>query len=621
MKKQMLLASFLILTLITAGCSNQKNKNTGNDSGSAEENSSPASSVLDTSEIFSDRDFEIGYDEDESIAIRLNGDSADCSSDAVQLSDSTVTITKEGTYLLSGTLNDGMIIVNTDKSEKVQLVLDSVTIHSETSAPIYVLQSDKVFLTQTAGSTNTFSNGGTFTAIDENNIDAVIFSKDDLTLNGSGTMIITSPAGHGIVSKDSLKFTSGSYDINCASHAISGNDEVSVANADFTIVSGKDGIHAENTEDSSLGFSYIQSGTFQISAEGDGISASSCIQIDDGSFDITSGGGSVNAASHSSDAWGDFKGGGRHEGGPGRNTEGTPGSDPGTDTPNMGMPDNGTPDEGIEDSSEDSSSMKGIKAGAELSIYGGTFTIDSADDSFHSNGSMAIEGGTYTVTSGDDAFHADGTLEVTDGNMNITECYEGLEGLEGLEVNVSGGDITLTASDDGFNAAGGTDSSGSTGGRDGQFTQQGAPGSASSNGSIAISGGTIHITASGDGIDSNGSLNITGGNVTVCGPTQGDTSTLDYDSNGTISGGTFIGTGASGMAQTFSSSSQGVITVNVGNQSAGTEIQLSDNSGNVIISYTPELDFAVVILSSPEISSGEDFTITVGSASDTITAE
>ena len=262
--------------------------------------------------------------------------------------------------------------------------------------------------------------------------------------------------------------------------------------------------------------------------------------------------------------------------------------------------------------------MKGIKAGAELSIYGGTFTIDSADDSFHSNGSMAIEGGTYTVTSGDDAFHADETLEVTDGSMNITECYEGLEG---LEVNVSGGDITLTASDDGFNAAGGTDSSGSTGGRDGQFTQQGAPGSASSNGSIAISGGTIHITASGDGIDSNGSLDIIGGNVTVCGPTQGDTATLDYDSSGTISGGTFIGTGASGMAQTFSSSSQGVIAVNVGNQSAGTEIQLADSNGNVIISYTPELDFAVVILSSPDILSGEDYTITVGSASDTFTAE
>lgn len=618
MKKQMLLASFLTLTLITAGCSSQENENTGNDSGSTEENPSPASSVLDTSEIFSDRDFEIGYDEDESIAIQLNGDSADCSSDAVQISDSTVTITEEGTYLLSGTLNDGMIIINTDKSEKVQLVLDSVTIHSETSAPIYVLQSDKVFLTQTEGSTNTLSNGGTFTAIDENNIDAVIFSKDDLTLNGSGTMIITSPAGHGIVSKDSLKFTSGSYDINCASHAVSGKDEVSVANADFTIVSGKDGVHAENTEDSSLGFSYIQSGTFQISAEGDGISTSSCIQIDDGSFDITSGGGRVNAASRSSDAWGDFKGGGRHEGGPGRNTEGTPGSDPGTDTPNMGIPDNGTPDVVSEDSSESSSSMKGIKAGTELGISGGTFTIDSADDSFHSNGSMTIGGGTYTITSGDDAFHADETLEVTDGNMNITECYEGLEG---LEVSVSGGDITLIASDDGFNAAGGTDSSGSTGGRDGKFTQQGAPGSASSNGSITISGGTIHITASGDGIDSNGSLDIIGGNVTVCGPSQGDTSTLDYDSSATISGGTFIGTGGSGMAQTFSSSSQGVIAVNVRNQSAGTEIQLADSNGNVIISYTPELDFAVVILSSPDILSGEDYTITVGSASDTFTAE
>lgn len=267
-----------------------------------------------------------------------------------------------------------------------------------------------------------------------------------------------------------------------------------------------------------------------------------------------------------------------------------------------------------ETDSTDSTSMKGIKASDSLTINGGTFAIDSADDSLHSNASLAVNGGTFEIASGDDAFHADDTLTVTAGTINITESYEGLEG---LHVVISGGDIALVASDDGLNAAGGTDSSGS-GGRDGMF---GGPGSSSSsNGTILISGGTIAITAYGDGIDANGTLEITGGYITVCGPTQGDTATLDYDVSGTISGGTFIGTGASGMAQTFSSSKQGVISINAGTQSAGTQIQLSDSEGNTVITYVPALDFSVVILSSPAIISGETYTVTVGSSSNTFTA-
>lgn len=577
MKKRIYLALLLTFALTTAGCSSPNNNS-----------ASSAESISDETE---------RYDESESAMIQLTGDSATCNSNAVQVSGSTVTITDEGTYILSGTLDDGMLIVNTDKSDKVHLVLDNVTIHSETSAPIYILQSDKVFITMTADSTNTLSNGGTYTNIDENNIDSVIFSKEDVTLNGAGTLIITSPAGHGIVSKDSLKITSGSYDINCASHAISGKDDVCITNADFTITSGKDGIHAENAEDASKGYVYIQSGNIHISAEGDGITASSFLQIDDGSFDITAGGGSVNASSHNSDSWGDFRGGGRHGGGP-RDGD---------------MPRNGNSSDTADDSS-DSTSMKGIKASASLLINGGEFTIDSADDSFHSNGSVTVNGGTFEIAAGDDAFHADETLTVTAGTINITKSYEGLEG---LHVNVSGGDITLIAHDDGLNAAGGTDSSGHTGGRDGMFEHK----EPSSGGSITISGGTLKITASGDGIDANGTLAITGGYTTVSGPTQGDTATLDYDAAGTISGGTFIGTGASGgMAQTFSDSEQGVITVNVGNQSAGTQIQLSDSEGNTIITYTPELDFALVILSSPDIISGKTYTLTVGSSSGEFTA-
>ena len=139
--------------------------------------------------------------------------------------------------------------------------------------------------------------------------------------------------------------------------------------------------------------------------------------------------------------------------------------------------------------------------------------------------------------------------------------------------------------------------------------------SANSNGSIKISGGKLYIKAYGDGIDANGTIEITGGHITVVGPTRGDTATLDYDKTATISGGTFIGTGALGMAQTFSESSHGVIALNVGNQTAGTEITLKNSQGETILTYAPELDFAVVILSSPDLVKGETYSITVGSAS------
>lgn len=609
MKKQSLIALLLAIALLSAGCVNSEASGQAESSLSAESEVSASTAADSSADYFSDRDFEVGYDESESARITLSGESASCDSDAVAISGSTATITDEGTYILSGTLDDGMVIVDAEKTDKVHLILDGVTIHSETSAPLYILQADKVFVTTAADSENTLSNGGTFTAIDENSIDAVIFSKEDLTLNGSGALTITSPAGHGIVSKDSLKITSGSYDISCASHALSGKDDVCIANAGFTIVSGKDGIHAENTDDAALGFVYIQSGDFAISAEGDGISAASYLQIEDGSFSVTAGGGSENGEEHSSEFWGSFMGGSRQQGGrgggftdeapaemPENMPEGAP-SDLPEDMPQGEMP--GEPPDAAQsaeteetaDSSSDSTSMKGIKAGGELIVSGGTFAI----------------------ATGDDAFHADDTLTVTDGTVEISESYEGLEG---LHVVISGGGITLTATDDGINAAGGNDQSGA-GGRDGMF---GGGMAASSGGSVLISGGTLDVTASGDGIDANGTLEITGGSITICGPAQGDTATLDYDLSAVISGGTFIGTGSSGMAQNFSSAEQGVIAVQVGNQEAGAEVTLTDGDGNTVLTVTPSLSYTLVILSSPEIVSGETYTLTAGSYSGVCTA-
>ena len=553
-------------------------------------------------DMFTDRDSKTEYDESKAVSIQLNGTSAISSSNSVKISGSIVTITEEATYVISGTLADGMIIVNAGDTAKLQIVLNGVDITSKTSAALYILEADKVFVTLADGTSNTLSNGGSFVAIDDNNIDGALFSKQDLTLNGSGSLTVTSPAGHGIVCKDDLVVTGGTYVVNSASHGLDANDSVRIANAALTIDAGKDAIHCENSEDAAKGFVYISGGTIKAEAECDGIAASAYMQIAGGTIDLLVGGGSENGSKAQSDNFGGFMGGG-HGGRPG------------------GMGSGNSQTTGTE---ENSTSMKGLKSANSMLISGGNITVNSADDAIHSDVSLIINGGTFVLASGDDAIHAENTLTVTAGKIDISESYEGLEA---LHIDVQGGDIKLVASDDGLNAAGGTDQSGTTGGRDGMFgggpggMGGGRPGggfggmSGNSNGSIKVSGGSLYINSSGDGLDANGTLEISGGYTVVVGPTQGDTATLDYDTSGIITGGTFIGTGASGMAQTFSDSKQGVVAVSVGNQPAGTQITLKDKNGNTVLEHTPELNFAVVILSSPEMVKGESYTITVGSQS------
>lgn len=601
------LSILLILTLILsllAGCGSNSQDNTG-ENGTVNGGENSTSTPVDVdfsqtdSDMFTERDNKTDYDDSKAVTIQLNGTTATASSDSVKISGSTVQITEEAIYVISGELTDGMIVVKAKDTAKLQIVLNGANITSKTSAALYILEADKVFVTLAEGTTNSLANGGSFVAIDDNNIDAALFSKQDLTLNGKGSLTVTSPAGHGIVCKDDLVVTDGTYTVKSSSHGLDANDSVRIANANFTIDAGKDAIHCENTEDTAKGFIYISSGSIKAEAEGDGIAASAYLQIEGGEIDLLVGGGAQNGDKASSGNYGGFMGGG-----PGGMR---PGGSQGSATT----------------TTEDTVSMKGLKAANSLLISGGTFKIDSADDSIHSDVSVIINGGTFTLASGDDAIHAEDTLTITSGKIDVSESYEGLEA---LHIKINGGDIKLIANDDGLNAAGGTDQSGTEGGRDGMFGgghgggrpggMGGDPGGMSSgNGSIVISGGNLYVKASGDGIDANGTLEITGGYTVVCGPTQGDTATLDYDRSATITGGTFIGTGALSMAQSFSDSEQGVVAISVGNQSAGTKIVLKDKSGKTIIEHTPELNFAVVILSCPDITKEETYSITVGTQS------
>lgn len=462
--------------------------------------SSTSDTAENSSELFTDRDLEIGYDEETSARITLSGDSASSDSDAVQISGSTVTITDEGTYILSGVLNNGMVVVSAEDTDKVQLVLNGVQITNETSAAIYIPEADKVFITTVDGTENVLTNGGTYSATDDNNIDAVIFSKSDLTLNGAGTLTINAAAGHGIVSKDDLVLTSGTYVITAASHGLSGKDSVRIANGSYTITAGKDGIQAENTDDASLGYLYIAGGTFAITAEGDGLSASGYLQVEDGDVTITTGAGSA-SVTMTTDTFGTGKAGG------------FPTQDTATQTAAT---------------EEDSVSQKGIKADGTITLSGGNFALDTVDDAIHAGGDILVTGGAYDLQSGDDAVHSDAAVTIQNGTFTIPYCYEGIEG---LSVTIDGGTFAITSVEDGINAAGGADSSGFGGARPGQEQF-----SASSDSAITINGGDFVIVSTGDCVDSNGALTINGGTLDLTCNGSGNTA-IDCDGTYANNGG------------------------------------------------------------------------------------
>lgn len=282
------LLGYALLACSISGCSFDSFSKTATETSSESSSSATEITYLNADDMFTDRDKEVGYDEDTATAITLSDDASSCDSSSVSISDNTITITDEGTYLLTGSLSDGQVIVNAD-DKKVQLVLDSVNINCDTSAALYVKAADKVFVTLASDSENSLSNTSDFVAIDDNNIDAVIFSKDDLTLNGSGTLTVTAKYGHGIVSKDDLVITSGTYQITAAKHALSGKDSVRIADGVLTLDAGTDGIHSENTDNDAKGFIYIANGDISITADSDGFDAEETLQVDGGNIEVAAG--------------------------------------------------------------------------------------------------------------------------------------------------------------------------------------------------------------------------------------------------------------------------------------------------------------------------------------------
>lgn len=619
-RRKKLLALFCATALsmtAVAGCTGAKSS-TGNVVSSETETNAEETSAqseagsYSSADMFTERDLAGTYEESGAVYVTLSGDGIIGETDGVAINGQTVTITAEGTYIFSGTLSEGQIVVDADNA-KVQIVFDNVDITCASSAAVYVKSAEKVFVTLAEGSQNTLRNTDGYVAIDDNNIDAVIFAKSDLTLNGTGSLTIVSAEGHGIVSKDDLKITGGTYDITAAGHALSGKDSVRIADGTFILTAEKDGIHAENADDEEKGYIYIGDGDFTITSDGDGMDASNIVQIEDGTFDITAGGGAANSQkTHESDMPG---------GGMSQNIE----RPDGESMPQMGekpdgenMPQDTTTD-------ESGTSTKGIKAGGGMYLNGGIYQIDSADDSIHSNANITIADGTYTLATGDDGVHADDALTVNGGTITVTESYEGLEG---LTVTINDGTIDITARDDGVNAAGGTDQSGFGTFGDHFKGMDSADDETEETTDkemwMELNGGYIHILAGGDGVDSNGDLTINGGEIYIDGPSDNGNSAIDYGdrSSAYVNGGMLVAIGSSGMAEGMSDSSkQEVLMVKLGEQMEAGDVVLTDSEGNVIVSYTALKSYDCVIISTAEVESGATYTLTTSGTTTEVTAE
>ena len=419
---------------------------------------------------------------DDSIAehITLNGASASSDKNTVEISDNLVKITKEGIYVFEGEYT-GQIQVDTDV--KVRIILNGVTINSQDGPAIYVINSEKAYITVVDGTENELSDT---TKYSEQEPTSTIYSKDDLIFNGTGKLKVVGNYQDGIISKDDLKIWNGNITIEAMNNGLKGKDSVKILDGNITIKAENDGIKTTNDTDEGKGYILISGGNIKIEAGHDGIQAETNLTIEDGTIDIVAGEGSTssNVSTTKEDMF--FM---RGQWGAQSNTFAT---------------------------EEDTGSYKGIKANGNIVIMSGNITIDSADDGIHSNADMTISLGTITINSGDDAIHADGLLQIDGGDLKLTAH----EGLEATYVKLNDGTINISASDDGINAGDKSDAYTTTieinGGNLIIVMGSGDTDAIDSNGNLYINGGVINITGQ-NAFDYDGEAKYTGGDLTVNG--------------------------------------------------------------------------------------------------------
>lgn len=358
------------------------------------------SDTITTSTVVIDREFtasdlDVGYEDSTATHIVLNETKIEVSGTGATSTGGVLTISDEGTYVITGALTDGQIVVDASDTDKIQIVLNGVSIKNEVNAPIYIKSADKVFITLQENTINTLIDGAEYVQTDEKNVDGVIYSRADLTFNGTGTLNITGNYKHGIISKDDLVITGGVYNITAVKDALNGKDCVKIKDGVFTLhATTGSGIQSKNGDDTTKGYVYISGGEINIIKCNEGIEGTVII-IEDGTINVIADDDGFNAASGTADT---------------------------TDSTTSEAQKNGFGGKG-QGSFGGGGKPFGVDANCYILVEGGNITIDASGDGIDSNGSLYILGGTVTVigptSGGDGGLDYDGTAEISGGTVMI----------------------------------------------------------------------------------------------------------------------------------------------------------------------------------------------------------
>lgn len=541
-----------------AGCSGL---GIGQDAGQGDDaNSGSSTLIADVANMdleYTSRDKDATYDEAAATRISLDGTTASIEGEGAQADGSTVTVSAEGIYIFSGSLSDGQIVVDATNTEKVQLVFDGISVHNSDGPAVYIKQADKCFITLAEGSMNTLTDGADYVLEDDSDEPyATLFSKDDLTINGTGALSVNAAYRHAICSKDDLVITGGTFTVNSAEDALRGRDCVKIAAGTFAIESGEDAIKSNNDEDPTRGFVSIDGGTFAISAGDDAMHGEFAVFVEDGQIDI-------------------------------------------------------------------STCYEGLEA-QQVYVNGGDVSIVSSDDSINASspGESTSSGDAPDGPAGD---FAGG--DMPDGLADGELPERGFKGEDGMGRGAAdNGDGTMPGMDGSIPEGASDDVTGKMGGptehRDSGEGDRG-PQKSDAGGMrgmldeaeegclIEINGGQINLVTEGDGIDSNGDFTMNGGTLFVSGPTNSGNGSLDVAGNAIMNGGTVFAAGPTGMAQSFSGGSQAFLSARISGQS-GETITITGPSEEETMSFAPKTQYSFIVVSAPQMQSGETYTITAG---------
>ncbi len=499
------------------------------------------------------------WDDSSVASISLTELGAGQEGDGVSIDGSVVTITSAGTYEVSGTLDDGQIVIDTDSDEIVRVILNGAQIANSTTSPFVVDNASEVVVVLAEGTTNTLSDAANYvfadTETDEPN--AALFSTADLTIAGDGILVVHGNSNDGIASKDGLVITGGTIEVDAVDDGIRGKDYLLVEGGDLVVIAGGDGLKSDH-DDVALGVVTVTDAVVEVDTGGDAI-VGNHVTVTSGDLDLEAGGG--HNATLASDT-----------------------------------------------------SAKGIKGSLTVTINGGTIDIDAADDAVHSNDTITIAGGELTLATADDALHADANIVIEAGTITVTDSYEGIES---AIITINDGNIDVTSSDDGLNAAAGDSSASETRGpgteptgsseyqldiNGGSISIEAGGDGLDSNGSLLITNGVALVygptTERNSSLDVDGAFQLTGGTLIAGGSSGRMADSPDADSP------------QPSIVVTFDSA-----------VTAGALFQVLADDGTEIASYQSAKSVEHLVVSTPVMESGAGYLVTVdGISIVTITA-